>query len=188
MLNCAEGAALGTGTTMDYEVIAGSYNLLINKTLSEVVDRNLRKVGGVKYNNEERAFAEKIIETYPEIKVKIENAERIEKFYVSDDAGSYSTDVGDVSWLVPTAGFKTATWVPGTSSHSWQAVAAGGTSIGHKGMINAAKTIALSVIEIYRNPEIAEKAQKELKERQGGDFIYEALIGDRNPPLDYRKK
>jgi aminobenzoyl-glutamate utilization protein B len=78
--------------------------------------------------------------------------------------------------------------VPGTSSHSWQAVAAGGTSIGHKGMINAAKTIALSAIEIYRNPEIAEKAQKELKERQGDDFIYEALIGDRNPPLDYRKK
>jgi aminobenzoyl-glutamate utilization protein B len=188
VIKCAEGAALGTGTTMDYEVIAGSYNLLINKTLSEVVDRNLRKVGGVKYNNEDRAFAEKIIETYPEIKVKIENAERIEKFYVSYDAGSYSTDVGDVSWLVPTAGFKTATWVPGTSSHSWQAVAAGGTSIGHKGMINAAKTIALSAIEIYRNPEIAEKAQKELKERQGDDFIYEALIGDRKPPLDYRKK
>ncbi len=187
VVNCAKGAALGTGTTMDYEVVAGAYNLLVNETLAEVIDANLRKVGGVVYNEEEKKFAEEIIKSYSHKNINISDSEKIADFLVSDIAGSYSTDVGDVSWLVPTAGLITATWVPGTSAHSWQAVAAGGMSIGHKGMINAAKTLALSAVEIYKNPEIATKAQKELKERQGDNFIYEALLGDRKPPLDYRK-
>lgn len=188
VVKCAEGAALGTGTTMDYEVIAGAYNLLVNKTLSEVLDRSLRKVGGVIYNKEERAFAEKILESYPERNANLKNADSIADFFVAKEAGSYSTDVGDVSWLVPTAGIATATWVPGTQAHSWQAVAAGGMTIGHKGMINAAKALALGALDIYNNPELVELASEELKMRQGKDFTYEALLGDRKPPLDYRRK
>lgn len=187
LVKCAEGAATGTETTMDYEVIGGAFNVLPNGTLAKIMNRNIRKVGGVSYTAEERAFAEKIIASYPGMKVKPEDAEKIAPFSISNYAGPYSTDVGDVSWLVPTAQISTATWVPGTSAHSWQAVAAGGTSIGHKGMMVAAKTIALSAIEIYENPEVTAEALKELKERRGEDFSYEALLGDRKPPLDYRK-
>jgi amidohydrolase len=187
VVKCAEGAALGTGTTMDYEIISGAYNLLINETLSTVVDRNMRKVGGVFYNKEELVFARKMLESYPDRKVNLKDTETIVDFRVTEEAIPFSTDVGDVSWLVPTAGMSTATWVPGTSAHSWQAVAAGGTSIAHKGMINAAKTLALSAVEIFNNPQLVLKATKELKERQGENFTYEALLGDRKPPLDYRK-
>ena len=88
---------------------------------------------------------------------------------------------------MPTAGMSAATWVPGTSAHSWQAVAAGGMSIGHKGMMVAAKTMALAAVEIFENPELAEKAKAELLKRRGKSFKYEALLGDREPPLDYRK-
>jgi aminobenzoyl-glutamate utilization protein B len=98
-----------------------------------------------------------------------------------------SSDVGDVSWTVPTTGLSTATWVPGTSAHTWQAVAAGGMSIGIKGMMVAAKTLALTGIDLFQRPEVIEKAQTEFDERRGPDFTYEALLGDREPPLDYRK-
>jgi len=135
LVKCAEGAALGTETQMDYEVIGGAFNVLPNGTLAKIMDHNIRKVGGVTYTDEERAFAEKIITSYPNMKVKPEDAEKIAPFRISNYAAPFSTDVGDVSWLVPTAQISAATWVPGTSAHSWQAVAAGGTSIGHKGMI-----------------------------------------------------
>ena len=79
-----------------------------------------------------------------------------------------------------------ATWVPGTAGHSWQAVAAGGTSIGLKGTKLAAKALAATALEIYENPDIVVTAQKELQENVGPDFNYEALLGDRKPPLDYR--
>ena len=97
-----------------------------------------------------------------------------------------STDVGDVSWAVPTVGFGTATWVPGTAAHSWQAVATGGMSIAHKGMLLAARLLALTAVDLYSNPALVERARNELEERRGADFEYSALLGDRDPPLDYR--
>jgi len=101
---------------------------------------------------------------------------------------SASTDVGDVSWVVPTAGLSTATWVPGIPAHSWQAVACDGMSIGFKGMMVAAKTIALTAADLFLKPQIIEPATVELKKARGGDgFVYKSLAGDRKPPLDYRK-
>ena len=100
--------------------------------------------------------------------------------------GYGSTDVGDVSWLVPTAGLRISTWVPGTSAHSWQAVAAGGTTIGLKGTKLAAEILSETAIEIYLDPAIASKAKQELQRRVGADFNYVPLLGDRKPPLDYR--
>ena len=95
--------------------------------------------------------------------------------------------MGDVSFVVPTVGFSTATWVPGTPAHSWQAVAAGGTSIGHKGMVVAAKTLAATALDLFTNEELINKAKIEFDERRGADFIYEPLVGNRAPALDYRK-
>lgn len=187
LVKAAEGAALGTGTTMTYEVIGGVYNVLPNQTLAEMMHYNLSRVGGVTYTDEERAFAEKILATYDSRGAQPEDAETIKPFEVRERGGYASTDVGDISWVVPTAGLGAATWVPGTAAHSWQAVAAGGTSIGHKGMMVAAKTIALTAMDIFQQPEVLPKARQELQRRQGADFEYRPLIGDRAPPLDYRQ-
>mgnify|MGYP000208991385 CR=1 FL=1 len=187
VVKAAEGAATGTDTRMEYEVIHGIFNVLPNKTLGEVVYSKLQQVGGVSYTAEETAFATQIMKSYKSDGLSPASAMSIAPFEVREKGSGGSTDVGDVSWVVPTAGLSTATWVPGTSAHSWQAVAAGGMSIGHKGMINAAKTLALSAIEIIQNPELATKAKAELLKRRGDNFKYEALLGDRKPPLDYRK-
>ena len=134
------------------------------------------------------AFAKRLELTLPERARKpIESSKNIKPYEIILKGRGGSTDVGDVSWMVPTAGIRTATWVPGTSAHTWQAVAAGGMSIGKKGMMNAAKTIALTAMDLYQNPEICEKGKVELIERRGEGFKYEPLLGDREPPLDYRK-
>ena len=88
---------------------------------------------------------------------------------------------------MPTVGFGTATWVPGTSAHSWQAVAAGGTTIGEKGMMVAAKTLTATAIDLFQNKELIEKATVEFNNRRGKKFIYKPLLGNRPPALDYRK-
>ena len=76
--------------------------------------------------------------------------------------------------------------MPGTSGHSWQAIAAGGTSIGAKGMQVAAKTLALTVMDLMTNQALITRAAEEFEDRRGEDFEYEALLGDREPPLSYR--
>ncbi|MEY4028978.1 MAG: hypothetical protein RJA90_163 [Bacteroidota bacterium] len=183
----AEGAALGTGTTMDYEVIHGVYNLLPNQILSTNLYENLKTVGGVNYNKTEEDFALKIFPSLNRKDVNISDAALVKPYADQSDEAFGSTDVGDISWLVPTAGISSATWVPGTAAHSWQAVAAGGMSIGHKGMMVAAKTMALTIMDCLVSPEMLKNAKLELLKRRGGDqFKYEALLGDRNPPLDYR--
>jgi len=185
MVKAAEGAALGTGTTMDYEIIGGTHELLPNLSLQEMVHKNLTKVGGVQYNEPELAFANTIAKTLGQENADQETAAAIAPYKTTAKAGG-STDVGDVSFTVPTVGFGTATWVPGTAAHSWQAVAAGGTNIGNKGMMVAAKTLSLSAIELFSNPKLIEAAKKEHLERLGTDFKYIPLIGDRAPALNYR--
>ncbi|MFD2099214.1 amidohydrolase [Flagellimonas iocasae] len=186
IVKAAEGAALGTGTTMDYEMIGGTHELLPNLTLQKIMFDNLTKVGGVTYTPEEKVFAEKIATTLGAKSLDMETAENIQPY--QEEARAYgSTDVGDVSYTVPTAGLGTATWVPGTPAHSWQAVAAGGTSIGTKGMMVAAKTLALTAIDVFKNPDTVKKAKTELEERRGADFEYIPLLGNRPPALDYRK-
>ena len=190
VVKAAEGAALGTGTRMDYEVIGGVYNMLPNLTLSKVMDNNLRIVKGFTYTEPEKQFAEKLQTTFIGNNKPIPFAEataNIKPFSVSTEAGGASSDVGDVSWTVPTAGIITATFVPGSSGHSWQNVAAAGTSIGTKGMMVAAKTIALSAYDLFKNPELVKKANVELADKRGADFKYDAMLGNRKPALDYRK-
>ncbi len=99
-----------------------------------------------------------------------------------------SSDVGDVSWVVPTVSFNTAAFVPGSPGHSWQNVAAGGTTIGTKGLINTAKVFFLSAVDLYTNPKLVDEAVKEFNQRRGADFEYVPLLGNRAPALDYRLK
>lgn len=185
IVKAAEGAALGTQTRMDYEVIHGLYNIQPNETLSKIMYKNLNDIGGYTYSDEERIFAEEIQKTLI-APSNLNNTSMVMPFRVIERGEGGSTDVGDVSWIVPTAGLSAATWVPGTSAHSWQAVAAGGMSIGVKGMLLAAKTLTLTAIDLFEDPEIARHAKQELIQRIGSDFLYKPLIGERNPPLDYR--
>ncbi len=186
LAKAGEGAALGTGTTMDYEVIGGTHNLLANETLAKVMNAKLNEVGGFKYTPEEQAFAEKIYATLMSPSVKLGSQETVQPWDF-ERSGLGSTDVGDVSWTVPTVGLRTATWVPGTSAHSWQATAADGMSIGYKGMNVASQTLALTGRELFTRPDILAKAKAEFETSRGPDFKYKALLGDREPALDYRK-
>ncbi|MEP7323699.1 MAG: M20 family metallopeptidase [Saprospiraceae bacterium] len=185
VVKAAEGAALGTGTRMDYEIIGGTHDLLLNRTLAEVMQADLEMTGGVIYTPEEITFAKQIQTTLITPLPTIETASTIKPILVAEDAGGGSTDVGDVSYAVPTVGMTSATWVPGTPAHSWQAVACGGTEIGTKGMMVAAKTMALTAIDLFTTPAIIEKAKEEFK-KDLGNYSYKSLIGDRPPALNYR--
>jgi len=161
------------------------HSLLPNETLAKVADRNLRQVGGVQYTEAEERFALQLRETLGETKFAMGSQADIQAFEVK--AGRSSTDVGDISWLVPQAFFFAATTVPGTPNHSWQAVASGGMSIGIKGMMVAAKTLALTAVDLYENPGTIKEAWRELEQKRGKDFTLQPLLGDRDPPLDYRR-
>ena len=186
IIKAGEGAALGTGTTMDFEMIGGTHELLPNLTLQKLMHNNLSKIGGLEYTKEEKEFADEIAISLGYQGVDVSTAKNIQPY--KTEAKAYgSTDVGDVSFAVPTVGMSAATWVPGTPAHSWQAVAAGGTSIGHKGMMVASKTLTLTAIHLFQDQKLITKAKKEFLERRGADFKYIPLLGDRTPALDYRK-
>ena len=184
VVKAAEGAALGTGTTMKYDIIGGTHDLLINKALAETMQANLDKVGGVNYTEEEIAFAKKIQPTMV-APIDIATAAQVKPLTYINEGNSGSTDVGDVSYALPTVGLRAATWVPGTAAHSWQAVASGGTEIGTKGMLVASKTMAMTAIDLMSNPVLLAKAMEEFIKSKG-DYKYKALLGDIKPALNYR--
>ena len=181
----AEGAALGTGTRYEVELIGGVYEVLPNEHLVGTMGNNLKTVGGYTLNASELAFAKQIQQTPGMQTVDLATTNQIFLNH-PDPSGGGSTDVGDVSWVVPTVGLGTATWVPGTAAHSWQAVAAGGMTIGHKGMLVAAKTIALTAMDLFKKPVLIEDARLEWLNKRGADFQYKSLLGDRKPALNYR--
>jgi aminobenzoyl-glutamate utilization protein B len=180
----AAGAAQGTGTRFEVEIINGVHDVLPNATLSGVMDRNFRRLGGISYTAEEQAFARAIRESFEgTVEMPLGSESRIQPF--KERLWMASSDVGDVSWVAPVGYFRTACWVPGTAGHSWQAVAAGGTSVGLKGMLLAAKVLASTAIDLLYEPALVTRARAELDQRRGPDFNYSPLIGDRPPPLDY---
>ena len=181
----AKGAAMGTGTEVEWEIIHGNNPLLVNETLARVMDAKLRSLGGIEYTPEERVWAEEIAASFGENAVPLEQAALVQPYDTT--LGYGSTDVGDVSWATPTVGVRTATWVPGTSAHSWQAVAASGHSIGYKGAQLAAKALTLMAAELFTDPELRAAAKREFVEARGEKYVYQSLLGDRDPPLDYRK-
>jgi aminobenzoyl-glutamate utilization protein B len=187
VVNAAKGAALGTGTKVEYEITGGVYDMLPNRTLAEAMYKNLQQVGGVPYTPAEVEFGKKIQATFDYKVPAISKAASVDTLQSEREGdGGGSTDVADVSWNVPTVGLGAATWVPGTPAHSWQAVASGGTDIGAKGMIVAAKTMALTGIDLFTNPALIQKATQEFLKAKGPDFQYKALLGDRKPALNYR--
>ena len=184
VVKAAEGAAMGTDTSVSYEVMHGNYSLLPNNAIQRIMYEKLTQRGGVSYNQKEQEYAEEIYQTLVSPSGKIGDQEKVLAYRQTHGYGS--TDVGDVSWVVPTGGISVATWVRGTASHSWQAVAIGGTSIGLKGTKLAAEVLSDTAIELMMNPLIIKNANQELQKRVAKDFVYEPLLGDRLPPLNYR--
>jgi aminobenzoyl-glutamate utilization protein B len=182
----AEGAALGTETRVEVEIINGVYDLLPNEPLARLMHTNLEQVGGVTYTPEEIEFGRKIQQSLIGSSPDISTASRVDPFNPVAQGSGGSTDVGDISYVVPTVGLVTATWIPGVPAHSWQAVACGGTDIGIKGMMVAAKTLALTGLDLLNDPVHIQQALQDYQKRLGPNFKYTALIGDRKPPLDYR--
>jgi aminobenzoyl-glutamate utilization protein B len=184
VVKASEGAAMGTDTSVTHEVMHGNYSKLPNDVLQKIMHKNLVKRGGIKYSKKENEFAEEIYKTMIAPGGKVGDQEKVYPYRTSHTYGS--TDVGDVSWVVPQAGLRTATWVPGTAGHSWQGVAAGGTTIGMKGTKLAAQVMADTAQDIFKDPSVLADAKTEYQNRVGEDFQYVPLLGDREPPLDYR--
>ncbi|WP_068874311.1 MULTISPECIES: amidohydrolase [unclassified Phenylobacterium] len=183
----AEGAAMASETKVSFEQTGGVYNMLPNDALGRLMDINLREVGGPKWDAKDTAFGQAMTAHLPPTKLTLASVGEIRPYEVGGGGGG-STDVADVSWVTPTAGVTAATWTPGTPAHSWQAVAAGGTPIATKGGIVAAKTLALTAADLFTDPATIAKAKAELDQRRGEGFVYKAMVGDRPPPLDYRRK
>ncbi|MGH9800624.1 MAG: amidohydrolase, partial [Blastocatellia bacterium] len=180
VVKCAEAGALATETRMEMELVGSVYNELPNEPLAKAIDSNLRRVGGVKYTTEETAFAEKLRTTFSlDGALSLGSQEQVQG--LEDGVSSGSTDVSDVSWIVPTSEFRTATYVPGTPGHSWQAVACTGSNIGRKGLTVAAKTLTLTAIDLLNDPKLIEAAKADFNKRRAG-YEYRSRIPANQKP------
>ena len=183
LLKCAQAGALATETKLEAVYLGGTRELLPNDTLARLAKDNLTRLCDTRYDADEMKFALRLQESFLE-KSPLESVGRV--YDVSGGTTMGSTDVGDVSWVVPTTGFSTACWVPGTPAHSWQAVASGGTTIGKKGMLLAAKTLAATAWDLFADPERVRAARTEFDHRLEGRKYEPLLLKDQSPPLDYR--
>lgn len=202
MCDIAKGAALITGTTVDIKQVAAYSNLINNDTLADLVQENLEHVVPIGYTEEELAYAKKFQGVITELdkegmkdqaaaiggkEHKQELLEQPMWDLIVDKNSAYggggSTDVGDVSWVVPTAQVYTSCYAAGTALHSWQAVAQGKSSIAHKGMLAAAKVMAYVGAELLLNPELIERAKADWKEELDGETYPNPLPADLKPSI-----
>ena len=188
LLDVAKGAALMTGTNHKVEFVTGCYNLLPNDTLSDLLLAKMQAVGEIYFTKQERTFAKALQDTFPEgaVQNSFKAIKHKAKKGVSENdlqnplwehvlphkselaGGSGSTEVGDVSWITPTGQITTTCWPLGTPGHSWQTVASSGSTIGLKGMIFAAKGLALAGWDLFTKPELLVRAKEDLNEASGG--------------------
>ena len=202
MCDIAKGAALITGTTVDIRQVAAYSNVIGNDVLEEVMDKNLDHFIPIGYTEEELAYAGKFKEVVTELDKEglkdmiahvVEKDKRKEVLdmplldFKLDRSESYggggSTDVGDVSWVVPTVQTNVCCYAAGTALHSWQAVAQGKASIAHKGMLTAAKVMACTGADLLENPELIKKAHKDWLEELDGETYPNPLPKDAKPEL-----
>jgi aminobenzoyl-glutamate utilization protein B len=197
MLDIARGAALMTGTTFDIEFVTGCYDTLPNDTIARLLLEKLKQVGPPQFTDEERDLARKLQATFPP--GSIENSLKFLEM-TREEAGDPlcetiteprglgkvmggSTDVGDVSYITPTAEITTCCEALGTPGHSWQNVVTSGSSIGLKGMMVAAKAMALAVAELETNPDLLRAARHEFEEKTGGRPYVSPLPEGTMPPI-----
>ncbi len=175
----ADGAALMTETEVDLKVQGGSWEILVMESGARLLDANLRWIGAPKFTAEEQAFAKQIqrATATPERGM----IDTIHPLAGQPEEGG-STDVGDVSWIVPTLNLTVATAPKDAPWHAWPVVATGGMSIGHKGLVVAAKTLAATMVDLYEKPQTLREVRAEF-ERKKGDVVFKAYLPEGPPPI-----
>jgi aminobenzoyl-glutamate utilization protein B len=184
VLKCAQAGALATETKLEVVYLGGTMEILPNDTLAKIARKNLTALNDLKYDDEELKFATRLRETFADKPPPLESLSRV--LDVSGRSSGGSTDVGDVSWVVPVVGMTVACWVPGTPGHSWQSVACGGTTIAKKGMNLAARTLAATAFDLFADADLRAAAKAEFTKRLDGRKYRAMLEKDQPPPLDYR--
>ncbi len=177
----AEGAALIADVDYKISLVSGLHEVLVNRTGGEVLQKNLEFLGDINYTDEEILFANGIQEATDKEKVGLDATIKPLRETLEHPGGG-STDVGDVSWLVPEIRLGVTTAPVGTPWHSWAVVACGGMSIGHKGMIYASKALAMTMVDLYKDPDLVMKIKQEFKERKG-DYQYKAILPEGPAPI-----
>lgn len=183
LLKCAEAGALATETFLETQYLGGTVEILPNETLATVLGDNLTSLPRLSYTPEELEFATRLQATLAKPK-PLDDLQKIVN--VTGEVSKGSTDVGDVSWVVPTGGLTVSCFVPGTPSHSWQAVAAGGMSIGQRGLTHASQALAGALWDLFHSPDVLTAAKAEHTRRRGTRSYQSLLLPDQPPPLDYR--
>jgi aminobenzoyl-glutamate utilization protein B len=170
----AEGAAIMADVDYKISLVSGIYETLVNRSGGEIMQANLELLGPITYTEEETAFGKAIQKATGKPEVGMDS-----KIYplkkTEETPGGGSTDVGDVSWNVPNINLGVTVAPKDTPWHSWAVVACGGMSIGHKGMVYAAKAMGMTMLDLFENPKMVTKVKEEFKTRKG-DEVYEPMI------------
>ncbi|SEP61136.1 amidohydrolase [Neolewinella agarilytica] len=182
----AEGAAIMANVEYEISLVSGLHEVLVNRTGGRLLQDNMELLGGIEYTPAEIEFAYGIQKSTDKEQVGLDGS--VQPFQETrENPGGGSTDVGDVSWLVPEIRLGVTTAPVGTPWHSWAVVACGGMSIGHKGMKYAAKALALTAYDLYQQPETVKAIREEFETRRG-DAKYEAILPAAGPPIPGKKK
>ena len=181
VIDCQKGGALMTGTTLDYEINGGCYEILPNDELNQLARKNYEEMDMCEYTEEEKELAKALSESLPQEQLEKEMANvgfnqgegYIHSSVIPKDlARRYSitgsSDIGDVSWLMPFSAIFTAAWPLGVNAHTWQAASASGSTLGQKGMLYASKIMAGMFYDMVNEPGILEKAKAEFSKRTEG--------------------
>ena len=186
-IDAAKGAALGTGTTMEYEIVNGNYERLINNALATLMLNNLKKVGGLDLDDREKAFIMEVLDNSnsTDKEKELNSILTVRQEFGPAGSSGGSSDVGNVSQIVPVARLRVATTTTGI--HTWQQTAIGGTTIGTKALLNVARVFYLTALDLYTDPAKLKAVRDEFQAVQGSDPKFVPLMGYREPPLDYMK-
>jgi len=179
----AEGAAIMANVDHEVTLISGVHEILPNRTGGAVLQANLEKLGGISYTEEELTYAKGIQEATGKPQVGMDATVNPLRETQENPPGG-STDVGDVSYIVPTISLSAPIAPKDVPWHSWAVVASGGMSLGHKGLVYASKALAMTMVDLFEDPELIEDIKAEFAERKG-DYVYEGIIPPGPPPLDF---
>ena len=177
----AKGAGIMAGVESKVSVQSGDYELLVNQKGAQTLQKNMEILGPVIYTPEEITFAKKIQEVSGVEQTGLNGKISPLKTTKEDPSGG-STDVGDVSWLVPEITALVTTAPANAPWHSWAVVACGGLSIGHKGMLFAAKSLAMTMVDLYENEALRKEIRNEF-EMKRGSHVYKPYVPEGPPPI-----
>jgi aminobenzoyl-glutamate utilization protein B len=180
----AKGASMIAGVEQEIIFNSGLYNVLRNKKGSELLQSNLELLGPISFSKDEYEFAYQIQEGSQIKRTGLRN-KPLTLDEASIEPADFTSDIGDVSWIVPTITLLAVCVPEGVPVHSWGSTSTFGGSIGHKGMIYASKALALTMIDLYKDPEHLKAIQKEFAERKGS-IVYKTMLPVGPPPTPER--